>query len=186
MSSPGEPNLPHAGRGGTVRLDSRVLVDWELFERLRQRGTDEDLRAALALVRGRPFQDVPYGHYSWLAETFLEHEAASAIVAASHAVTEDLMRRQDFPAARDAVRIGQTVDRYDERLWFDQLTITAEVDGPSGVRAIFERYSDLMHRDGDEPNPELVAAARRLIGRDGGGAEKDRRRPEEVNAAASP
>ena len=87
-----------AAAAGRYRIDG-ILIDAELFRRLRVRGQARgadgigDLCAALGLVTGRPF-DLPAprtgaaGGYSWLVDdnARLDHEYAAMIVDVAHTV----------------------------------------------------------------------------------------------------
>ena len=87
-------------RGRQVyRLDD-VLVDGELFRRLRARGEArgpegiEDFKHALELVAGRPYDQPRPKGYGWLADTPFDHYLTAAIVdvahvLATHALVED-------------------------------------------------------------------------------------------------
>ena len=90
----GTPFLPPAtpgtdGRGGIYRVEG-ILVDADLFRRLRLRGTTRgpdgitDLQAALDLVTGQPFDRQRPGGYAWLADTPLDHEYTAMIVDVAH------------------------------------------------------------------------------------------------------
>jgi len=85
-----------AAAAGRYRIDG-ILIDAELFRRLRVRGQARgaegiaDLQAALDLVTGRPFDLPPLrqgaaGGYSWLVDenSRLDHEYAAMIVDVAH------------------------------------------------------------------------------------------------------
>ena len=82
----------HAGIG--IYALNGVLVDADLFKRLRLRGQTRgpdgitDLQAALNLVTGAPFDQLRPGGYEWLTEgNRLDHIYAEAIVDVAHTVT---------------------------------------------------------------------------------------------------
>ena len=90
----GREHLPKGGGAGLTnpyRLED-VLVDAELFRRLRLRGTARgskgiaDLRAALDLVTGVPFSERRPEGYHWLADDALDHIYAGMIVDVAHVV----------------------------------------------------------------------------------------------------
>ncbi|HEX8093476.1 AfsR/SARP family transcriptional regulator [Jatrophihabitans sp.] len=90
----GREHLPKgigAGLANPYHLED-VLVDAELFRRLRLRGTARgtdgipDLRAALHLVAGVPFSDRRPEGYRWLADNALDHIYAGMIVDVAHIV----------------------------------------------------------------------------------------------------
>ena len=93
--------LPNALRirGQQVYRIEGILVDADLFRRLRARGEArgpegiEDLRRALDLVTGRPYDQPRNKGYGWLVDTPFDHYLTAAIVdvahvVATHALTE--------------------------------------------------------------------------------------------------
>jgi hypothetical protein len=120
------PSGLSAAAAGRYRING-ILIDAELFRRLRLRGLARgadgiaDLRAALDLVTGRPF-DLPAprrgapGGYSWLADedSRLHHEYAAMIVDVAHTVaTHDLAAGQPelaAAAAQVALKAGSYED----------------------------------------------------------------------------
>lgn len=91
--STGQEYLPSNTRsgGGAYRIVGGLL-DAELFRRLRLRGVARgangipDLRSALDLVTGAPFDRQRPGGYGWLVDPALDHEYAAAIVDVAHLV----------------------------------------------------------------------------------------------------
>lgn len=86
--------LPEARRvhGQAVyRLDG-MLFDADLFRRLRARGEArgpegiEDLRKALELVSGKPFDHQRTSGYGWLVDTPVDHYLTAGIVDVAHVV----------------------------------------------------------------------------------------------------
>ena len=92
----GRPYLPHATEttaGGPARYRVEgLLVDAELFRRLRLRGTAgapggiTDLEAALTLVTGPPFDQRRQGGYAWLTDLPLDVEYLGMIIDVAHLV----------------------------------------------------------------------------------------------------
>lgn len=77
-------------RGQQVYQLSDVLVDADLFRRLRARGEAlgprgiDDFRRALELVVGVPYDQQRSKGYGWLADTPFDHYATAAIVDVAH------------------------------------------------------------------------------------------------------
>lgn len=86
--------LPNAVRvrGQQVYRVEGVLVDADLFRRLRARGEArgpegiDDLRQALELVTGRPYDQPRSRGYGWLSDTPFDHYLTAAIVDVAHVV----------------------------------------------------------------------------------------------------
>ncbi|WP_233517704.1 LysM peptidoglycan-binding domain-containing protein [Geodermatophilus marinus] len=115
-----------AGGVGRYRIDD-VLIDAELFRRLRVRGLARgvdgiaDLRAALDLVTGRPF-DLPAsrqgspGGYSWLVEenSRLDHEYAAMIVDVAHTVATHHLAAGEPELAAAAAHVALKAGSYED------------------------------------------------------------------------
>jgi LysM repeat protein len=107
------------GSVGVYRLED-ALTDAELFRRLRlrgvARGTDgiADLRRALDLVTGVPFDERRPGGYGWLADMPLDHEYAGMIVDVAHIVATHHLAAAEpdlaASAAKVALRAGSSED----------------------------------------------------------------------------
>ncbi|MCW2525283.1 MAG: putative LysM domain peptidoglycan-binding protein [Pseudonocardiales bacterium] len=118
----GRPHLPKgltAGLASPYRLED-VLVDAELFRRLRIRATARgadgipDLRTALDLVTGVPFSDRRPQGYGWLTENPLDHVYAAMIVDVAHIVATHHLAANEpelaVSAALVALRAGTSED----------------------------------------------------------------------------
>lgn len=118
----GREHLPKgvvAGMPSPYRLED-VLVDAELFRRLRLRGSARgadgiaDLRAALDLVVGVPFTDRRPEGYGWLAENPLDHVYAGMIVDVAHIVATHHLAAGEpelaVSAAQVALKAGSNED----------------------------------------------------------------------------
>jgi DNA-binding SARP family transcriptional activator len=111
-----------------------VLVDAELFRRLRLRGSTRgeaginDLQAALDLVSGPPFAQRRPGGYSWLADTPLNHEYTAMIVDVAHLVATHHLATGNPDAAASAAQISLSVEAGDDVALLDLLA-AAEAHG---------------------------------------------------------
>ena len=166
-NSRGDLYLPLSHRG-ELCLDPGVLLDWDLFQRLTargrvggQRGAD-DLATALRLVRGKPFEGVPPTRYHWLPQTFLEQDIATAVIEASHSLARYRLSVRDALGAREAARIAQLVDRYDQRPWRDLIDAEHLLGNGSGLRSRVRQLARVM---GTESVDELEEETRELIDR---------------------
>ncbi|WP_162801924.1 LysM peptidoglycan-binding domain-containing protein [Ornithinimicrobium murale] len=116
-----EPHLPHASRapaaknrGVNVYQVIDVLVDLDLFRRLRVRGEARggpegiaDLRQALRLVQGRPFSQLRTGGWGWLFEgDRLDHHIVCAIVDVAHLVAVHDLQAGETTSARQAAEVA--------------------------------------------------------------------------------
>jgi hypothetical protein len=120
----GTPYLPPAtpgtdGRGGIYRVQG-VLVDANLFARLRLRGTTRgadgiaDLQTALDLVTGIPFDQQRPGGYAWLADTPLDHEYTAMILDVAHLVAVHHLATGGPVAAHAAASVANKAAPYDD------------------------------------------------------------------------
>jgi nucleoid-associated protein YgaU len=110
----GREHLPKgigAGLANPYRLED-VLVDAELFRRLRLRGTARgadgipDLQAALDLVAGVPFSHRRPEGYRWLADNALDHIYAGMIVDVAHIVATHHLAAGEPELAASAAHIA--------------------------------------------------------------------------------
>ena len=107
-----------------------VVCDLDLFRRLRtrgqMRGADgiEDLRRALALVRGEPFTDLrPHG-WDWLLEGDRHDQIAVAAIAdVAHILTTRGLCEGDLDLAKFAAEKGYLAAPYDESACLDMIAV---------------------------------------------------------------
>ena len=166
----GNPHLQH-NQDGVLTLGPAVLIDWELFTRLTARGHaangdgHHDLATALRLVRGQPFAHVPPKRYTWLPETYLEQDIATAVIDTAHRLATQRLAVRDFHGAREAARTAQLVDRYDERPWRDLLLAEAGLGNTPAVdRLINDLLTTLETDDLDDLTDETQALIEDLRG----------------------
>ena len=104
-----------ATNGALYRLQD-VLVDAELFRRLRLRGFTRGEQAdrltdwwqALRLVRGAPFGNPRPGGYGWLAGRPVDHEYTATIVDLAHAVATHHLAVGEPDRAEAAAKVALT------------------------------------------------------------------------------
>lgn len=160
----GRPYLPPAaqtraaGEAGvwTYQVDD-VLVDADLFRRLRARGQarggegQEDFDTALRLVEGPPFSDLRETGWSWLldAESRDDEILACAIVDVAHDVVTDALSSEELDRAAEAVSIATLASPYDEVARVDRAAVLVAQGHEDAAReflasAIHNRTDDHM------------------------------------------
>jgi LysM repeat protein len=135
----GRKHLPDAresasarARGIGVYQVEDLLVDADLFRRLRVRGESrgadgiDDLRRALRLVTGQPFDKLRPGGWTWLDEgDRLDHHLVCGIVDVAHLVTTQALAEGDLNTAREATKIATSAAPYEEIPRLDLAAIAA-------------------------------------------------------------
>jgi DNA-binding SARP family transcriptional activator len=157
---------------GALRLSTRVLVDWELFQALQKRarergrsraGARRDLETALRLVRDRPLSQLPPRRYGWLAETYLEQEIPSAVIDVAHALAQILRQDGDADGVVKVARLALNVDRYDERPWRDLLQAHELRGEHRQITLLVDQLHELLEVElDDELQPETAELIERL------------------------
>jgi hypothetical protein len=135
------PATPSPGGPAQYRVDD-VLVDAELFRRLRLRGVARgpdglpDLQSALDLVTGLPFDQRRPGGYGWLADTPLDHEYTAMIVDVAHLVATHYLATGQPALARAAAQTSLLAGSSDDIALLD---LVAACDA-EGNHAEADRY----------------------------------------------
>lgn len=146
-----------------------ILVDLDLFRRLRTRGQARgadgitDLRQALDLVTGQPFSQLRDKGWSWLLDDQRhDHIAVSMIVDTAHLVVNRALTEDQHNIARQAAEIASKAAPYDDipRLDFSRVL---SATGYPGLAE--EHITEHIHNrdDGDGPT-EPPARSRRAAG----------------------
>lgn len=122
QASDGSPYLPLLTVRDDYRLHPAVRTDWDDFRELLRVGVEAEadgapaLRAALDLVRGRPFADVPIGTYDWAEPTI--HRMIDQISDAAHLYSL-VAGEHDYRAIQGALATALGVDPTNELLYRD-------------------------------------------------------------------
>jgi DNA-binding SARP family transcriptional activator len=162
----GEQHLPLLPNGERLyRLGNSVGTDYERFAEGVRRAKSEapadamrTLRAALELVRGRPF-DVSSRGYEWAHVegfiTCIENEVAGA----AHQLARLCLEVGDADGARWATRQGLRASPGNEQLFRDEMQ-AADLEGnPAGVEALLSELSHIVEEESplESLHPETVA-----------------------------
>jgi len=153
-----------------------LLIDADLFRRLRVRGEArggaegiEDLRTALRLVDGRPF-DYPVerehgGGWAWLIEgDRLDEHLTVAIVDVAHVVTTHALASGDLPGARMAAETAALAAPHEEIPCLDLAAVAAAEGKHAEARRIIR--DEVCNRTDDDNAPsELPPRTEKILRR---------------------
>jgi len=138
----GAEHFPEARRGSGYQLGPGVGCDWVIFSELvsTARGSDEkeQLREALSLVRGCPFQGVKQGTYTWAWTEHLASSIEGGIRKAAYRFCGLSLDDGDHDSAVWAALQALACDPYDQQLWELYLLASAA----SGRRALDQAWKE--------------------------------------------
>jgi nucleoid-associated protein YgaU len=144
-----------AADGDGYRLRG-VPTDWAQFLKLvgdnAATAPLADLKAALSLVRGRPFADAKATKYVW-AEADMQ-EMLAAIVDVAHEVARRALQTGDTATARQAAAVGRLVDAADERVWRDGIRAEWAAGRADDATRLVIQLQDLLADLETEAEPE--------------------------------
>jgi nucleoid-associated protein YgaU len=140
-----------------ITAGSGLLSDWDLFRRLRARGTHPDLFQALELVTGRPFDQLRPGGWSWLyrGDAHDQH-AAHAIADSAFTVITHSLHQGDLGRARTAVQIAISAVPDDQVVQLCQVALSeAEGNNTDAMHILLKDVCNCAEdRDGPPDLPE--------------------------------
>jgi hypothetical protein len=159
QASDGAEYIIHAGSGQYL-LHPEVSLDWTRFRELVASGGADELRSALALVRGEPFAG---GYFWWIDIPLIESVRAEVVDAAERLAEIELVSGSSRAAAR-AARTGLLAEASAEQLWRAVMQAEHAAGNLAGVTEAWLRCLDAI-RDvapEGEPHPDTARLFRRL------------------------
>jgi hypothetical protein len=172
----GKKHLPDArdapaaqARGVGVYQIQGLLTDADLFRRLRVRGEAKgaaglaDLRQALMLVSGEPFDKLRPGGWTWLFEgDRLDQHLVCAIVDVAHILTTHSLQQGELSDARSAATLASRAAPYEEIPRLD-LAAVATAEGHTHQAETILRDQVCNRSDDGGPPLELPERTERIL-----------------------
>lgn len=153
-------------RGGRYHLGPYVTTDWDRFQKLAAGDNPAGWRAALALVRGRPFEGLREAQWTLLEGVVPAIEAA--LVELACRLAEHLLAVRDPEGAEWAARRAMLACPWDERLYRLVMRAADAAGNRPGVEAALRQLACVLEL-GEEPlsavHPETAALYRSLTSR---------------------
>lgn len=168
VSASGEDHLPRSH--GRLALGPGVTSDWKQFQRFASVDSPESRRAALRLIRGRPFDGLRSPDWPLLDGHLAAIETVVVDLALRHADWALTGGDPDPATAEWSARQGLRVSPYDERLYRVLLRAADAAGNPAGVEATMRELVQLVADDiepYDAVHPETLELYRRLSRRPG-------------------
>jgi DNA-binding SARP family transcriptional activator len=158
-ASDGAEYIMHTGSGWYL-LHPEASLDWSRFRALVASGRADDLRSALALVRGEPFG----GGYFWWIDIPLIESARAEVVDAAERLAEIELADGSPGAAGRAARAGLLAESSAEQLWRAVMRAEHAAGNLAGVTEAWRRCLDAIQdvAPGGEPHPDTAVLYRSL------------------------
>jgi hypothetical protein len=145
----GADRVPDAGRSG-YSLEG-ATSDWRQFVDCRNAATAgaspaeqaKALASALALVRGRPYSDMPRSGYGWVATELLVSEAEADILAVAQRLAALAATAEDWALAGWAAQRGLLVDAISEEL---NIILLRSVTATGTADRLSQTWRDITRR----------------------------------------
>ena len=155
-----------------------VLVDLDLFRRLRARGQARgaegitDLRTAMSLVQGLPFSLLRDKGWSWLLDTERVHETVGcAIVDTAHLLVVDALAKGELDVARTIAETACEAAPYDDICRLDLVKVAAAEGHGEAIEKMLN--DDVFNRTDDYLPPiDLPERTGDIVGKEGWGNSK--------------
>lgn len=167
LSSTGQPHMRDLKGGERLygpALARTVASDLDVLESALTANERDRLEAALALVRGEPFQRAGRG-YEWATSDGLVARAQQVVVDAAHRLAELCLADQDTERARWAARQGLLAVRGHEQLMRDLMRAEALRGNRAGLVAIHNEAAAAAEADDVELDPTTAELYGELLAR---------------------
>lgn len=148
---------------GCYSLHPDVAIDWDDFQALAadtitdDKGRIENLKQALSLVRGQPFED---RCYQWLDPILIEHIRTEIIRAAI--ALADLSHNDPVTAAWAACR-GLLADPYAEPLYRTLMATSHALGHTRRIHLAYQLCEQALVQLDLRPHQQTIALYRRLV-----------------------
>lgn len=149
--------LPQIKR--SYQVDEFTISDWQRFRALSEGNPSQQLEA-LALVRGRPFEDL---RSDWMHLEGQLAEIEASIVDLAVQVGERALRQQDPDTARAAALAGLRGCPWDERLYRIAMQAAAARGATQEIHQL-RRQLQLVLDDELDPDDDIQPATEQLYG----------------------
>lgn len=148
-----------------------VRIDWDLFRAYidhadrMPRETGRALRAALDLVGGQAWADLPAGRYAWLAYDAASVQIPALVIRTARRLASMEAERGNADGARGALQRGLRMSPVSEQLWCDALRLAQKFASPRDVRAIADQMYATIEQQGSPrgARPETDALVNELL-----------------------
>lgn len=168
----GRPHLPHVGSDGRYRLGPEVGLDLDRFRAhvaraaaLEDGAGASELRAALELVRGRPFT-TPGEDYLWAHAEALATSVVAEVADTAHRLAEMYLEAGDARGAWWATQQGLLASPGNEQLHRDRMRAADLIGNPAGVEEVMAELCRAIEVDASEAadvlHPSTLELYRRL------------------------
>ncbi len=154
---PGATEHPLAvERGVGLYLIEDLLCDADLFKRLRLRGEARgpegvnDLRTALRLVNGAPYDGLRTRGTVWLAANAVDHDLLCSIIDTAHIVSTIAIQTGDLQGARAAAELAVLIAPTDANLQMDLAKIAERTGDEAKAAAIARNVLGWRDAAGDQ------------------------------------
>lgn len=161
----GHKLLPEGRNDVGFRIHPAIRSDWDDFRELigpdLKTTPNEDLVAAIRLVRGQPLTPARSRRGWWVWRSVLEEQMIAAVLDAADELAHRALRHGEIDQARFAARIAQSADPLNEAGW--RLELEAAMRAGSATE--FSRVVDELYArpGGGDPDYELDEATQQLI-----------------------
>jgi DNA-binding SARP family transcriptional activator len=155
----GRPLLQHTQAG--YALHPELVVDWDRFQALVDRGEPDDLRAALDQVHGEPLE----GCYHWWIDPLLIETRRVHILETAATLSTLELHNANPTAAANAARRGLLVDSLAEPLYALLLQAQSAAGDVAGIRRTYKLYLQRLDEADIKPYPTTVALYHQLTNR---------------------